>query len=753
MNGNQITISTLTVSSINNGTPGVAAYSTFNASSINATSTTTTSTLITGTIATTTGFTTIGQNTSFPNRSIEIGADAANSVYLDFHSSDSAYPDYSTRIQSNGGSTIGQGHMMIQASTINIVGTSGVGIGTSTPLTTLNIYNTTADSTRAPDGDNRAGQLTISNSKTGVSVYSMAIGMDQVFGIGYINAAGNNTMQPVCLNTRGGSVGIGITNPTGKCHIYGSGQSTGTGDVYSLNVSSADSFNGNGGITVYSESINLKAGDLTWNPAVRVHGARIYIGGGYSINGAQNQGNIIMYTGNAERARITDAGIALPGLNMIHFGYDVAGKEANAGKMGYQLFTAGALDIVGAGTGGRTVKIWDSLTVQTSIGIGTNAPNSRMDIRGGTAGVVYWANPVLNVYGNTDYDASNVVNIQCQASQYGRNILYMTGRYEGSNDGWSFGAGRNIIMFQTQSSLNSAATQRFQIQNFANQLGILSNGKGSTPITVWNDNGNVGIGLSEPGYLLHVGSITSTYNMAAYLGSGGPANYGGGSITHATSLYINAWGISAAGWGVISDKRVKTNIEPVSDMLSIIKLLNVVKYDYIDPRLGREECSVIAQELQTIFPNAINITTDYLPNIMKLCTYTKQDTIVTLSVSLQSTPDNLNDIKVGSILKLLISNDDTEQEKEITTPILSISFIDHTIQVSSWVDYSDTSTVVVYGTQVDNFLSIDKPQLGVMALQGVKELVKQNADLQAIIDTQAAQIATILARLNAAGIA
>ena len=695
MNGNQITISTLTVSSINNGTPGVAAYSTFNASSINATSTTTTSTLITGTIATTTGFTTIGQNTSFPNRSIEIGADAANSVYLDFHSSDSAYPDYSTRIQSNGGSTIGQGHMMIQASTINIVGTSGVGIGTSTPLTTLNIYNTTADSTRAPDGDNRAGQLTISNSKTGVSVYSMAIGMDQVFGIGYINAAGNNTMQPVCLNTRGGSVGIGITNPTGKCHIYGSGQSTGTGDVYSLNVSSADSFNGNGGITVYSESINLKAGDLTWNPAVRVHGARIYIGGGYSINGAQNQGNIIMYTGNAERVRVSESG---------------------------------------------------------NVGIGTNAPNSKMDIRGGTAGSVYWANPVLNVYGNTDFDAHNVVNIQCQASQYGRNILYMTGRYELGNDAWSFGSGRNMIMFQTQSSLNSAATQRFQIQNFANQLGILSNGKGSTPITVWNDNGNVGIGLSEPGYLLHVGSITSTYNMAAYLGSGGPANYGGGSITHATSLYINAWGISAAGWGVISDKRVKTNIEPVSDMLSIIKLLNVVKYDYIDPRLGREECSVIAQELQTIFPNAINITTDYLPNIMKLCTYTKQDTIVTLSVSLQSTPDNLDDIKVGSILKLLISNDET-QEKEITTPILSISFTDHTIQVSSWEDYSDTSTVIVYGTQVDNYLSIDKPQLGVMALQGVKELVKQNADLQAIIDTQAAQIATILARLNAAGIA
>jgi len=359
-----------------------ATYSTLTGSTI------TTSSIITPVIATATGFTTIGQNTSFPNRSIEIGSDAANSVYFDFHSSDSVYADYSTRIQSVGGSTIGQGHMMIQASTINIVGTSGVGIGTSTPLTTLNIYNTTADSTRGPDVDNRAGQLTISNSKTGTSVYSMAIGMDQVFGIGYINAAGNNTMQPVCLNTRGGNVGIGTTNPTGKCHIYGGGQSTGTGDVYSLNVSSVDSFNGNGAITVYSESINLKAGDLTWSSnTIRVHGARIYIGGGYSINGAQNQGYIGMYTGNVERVRFTDTGISFSGTNHIHFGYDVAGKEANAGKMGYQVFTAGALDIVGAGTGGRTVKIWDSLTVQTSIGIGTATPNITLDAWGTNNGI------------------------------------------------------------------------------------------------------------------------------------------------------------------------------------------------------------------------------------------------------------------------------------------------------------------------------------------------------------------------------
>jgi hypothetical protein len=41
----------------------------------------------------------------------------------------------------------------------------------------------------------------------------------------------------------------------------------------------------------------------------------------------------------------------------LEFGAGVAGKEGNAGKIGYELFTAGALDIVGAGTSGTNRKV------------------------------------------------------------------------------------------------------------------------------------------------------------------------------------------------------------------------------------------------------------------------------------------------------------------------------------------------------------------------------------------------------------
>jgi len=273
---------------------------------MNATSSITASSITTNVIANTTGNMTIGQNTSYPNRSIEIGTDSANTVYFDFHSSDSVYADYSTRIQSIGGSTIGQGQMLIQASTIGILGTSGVGIGTTNPIG----YKLCVE-----QGISNNNGIIISNSNYGsqqqfqLSMVNAGSGNFYSYAMVQTNTAGVAATVPLCLQPNSANVGIGTTAPTAKLQIYGAGQSTGLSDVYSFNISSVDSFNGNGGTTVYSESINMKAGDLTWsNNTIRVYGSRIYIGGGYSINGAQNQGNIIMYTGNAERARISDVG-------------------------------------------------------------------------------------------------------------------------------------------------------------------------------------------------------------------------------------------------------------------------------------------------------------------------------------------------------------------------------------------------------------------------------------------------------------
>ena len=316
---------------------------------------------------------------------------------------------------------------------------------------------------------------------------------------------------------------------------------------------------------------------------------------------------------------LATSGATIAGTSFLEFGFGTSGKQANAGKIAYELFEAGYLGIVGAGTsiGSRNVKIYDNATIagtlnvigiptvptpatsDNSTQIATTAfvNNFAIPISGTCTGVnttlrlfnalttavfritspsgtnifqVYYTSgvpevicsslqvassgefralgncnlgtttcgsltassnvgitgslgvtgntsllgtftqtgqqtfnlgaygssgdyivPPTNFYGSTVYDGFNGVNIQNQASQYGRNILYMTGRYEASNDAWAFTNPRNAIIFRTQANLNATPTWRYTIQNFFQELGILCAGKSNVPITKWSNDGTM----------------------------------------------------------------------------------------------------------------------------------------------------------------------------------------------------------------------------------------------------------------------
>jgi hypothetical protein len=617
------------------------------------------------------------------------------------------------------GSTANYGYLQFFGTSNTLCWTANgtVGIGMTAPVATLDVNGSFRVLSRAHTAltsgtgvdiiYSGAGQLSCGTRGVGGALTAAAMNYaasGHTFFTGA--AAGTNAMT---INSSG-QVGIGFANPTASLHVTGT--------------------------TLFSDIDIHKQAHVSIRRATDTSFA--------IVSGGENRNSILylgtpFYSGTtagAYKCAIIAVGSGSGwgwSTNDLHFCINNSTGQVPADTNG-SAFSATVAD--------------SRMVIKTSgyVGIGTHSPNATLDVRGSIGASAPWTTPVFNVYGGTAFDASNIVNFQCQASSYGRNMLYMTGRYETDNDAWSFVSPRNAIIFQTQSVLNSAATQRFTIQNYASQLGILSSGKPNTyPITVWNDNGNVGIGISNPTYLLHISSINNTYTLAGFLGSGGVGAWGGGSIENATSLFITGWGMTQAAWGVTSDRRVKTNIEPVSNMLSIIRQVNVVKYDYIDPRLGREECSVIAQELQPIFPNAINVTTDYVPNIFKRCSHVQQDNVVTLSVTLESTPEHLAAITVGATLKMMISDDDGETEREITTPILAVSFTDHMIQVSVWDKYMDTSIVYVYGTEVKDYLSVDKPQLGVMALQGVKEMYAYVEQLQAANAATSSQMASLQA--------
>lgn len=148
-------------------------------------------------------------------------------------------------------------------------------------------------------------------------------------------------------------VGIGTSAPTNTVSINNSGTTPGTLGTYPLSIQRAGTTDytiGSDASFVYEQSWNSK-------PLL--------------LNSQGNNIGIAYTTTPAEKLSI-NGNASLTSTNTIEFGKSVASKEANAGKIGYQTFTTGALDIVGAGTasGNRLVKLWDNITISGLSGTG-----------------------------------------------------------------------------------------------------------------------------------------------------------------------------------------------------------------------------------------------------------------------------------------------------------------------------------------------------------------------------------------------
>ena len=108
----------------------------------------------------------------------------------------------------------------------------------------------------------------------------------------------------------------------------------------------------------------------------------------------------IMGTSALTGAVTASAGVNVPGSKTLNFGSDQT-KGTNAGNIGYQIATAGALDIYGAGTtaGSRAVKLWDNI----STGIATV---SRLYVGGGLGAGVTLSMPALTASTGGGYTVS-----------------------------------------------------------------------------------------------------------------------------------------------------------------------------------------------------------------------------------------------------------------------------------------------------------------------------------------------------------
>ena len=239
--------------------------------------------------------------------------------------------------------------------------------------------------------------------------------------------------------------------------------------------------------------------------------------------------------------------------------------------------------------------------------------------------------------------------------------------------------------------------------------------------------------------------------------------------------------VYARAYYATSDSRVKTNVTNINiQSLDVLRKIQPRKYDHIDTQSSEPTYGFVAQEVKKILPNAVSFRSDYIPSVHEIA-FIDNRTITLINKS--TTDISMCDIKLldnkrNEIISRVIeiSNDKTFIiDKPISDFItyktdVSGNILTFTIRQGKMIymrgseEYTGLvkKGIFVYGTQVDDFHTLDKDTIWTVTLTATKELdiqlqeAKLNiaeqdiriADLEQTVRRQQADIDAIKLRLG-----
>ena len=258
-------------------------------------------------------------------------------------------------------------------------------------------------------------------------------------------------------------------------------------------------------------------------------------------------------------------------------------------------------------------------------------------------------------------------------------------------------------------------------------------GNGSSPSALSNalvimKDGKTGIGTSTPNTPLDISGNYYLFANYGYLNLNGVTGTAGGNNPYSIKASHN---IMASEFNAVSDQRIKTDFSlrnSFSD-LQIINQLLVTNYRYIDTvsKGSKMRIGFIAQQVEKIFPQAVNRNSNYIPNIYLISDVVAFDSIAnTQTISLSKSYN----LKKGDLLKLYDKNQVYERKiiEVISPKVFKIALTSNT-----------ANQLFVFGKKVDDFRAVDYDRifvLGVSATQylssEIDTLEQQSNDLEII---------------------
>ena len=700
----------------------------------------------------------------------------------------------------------------------------------------------------------------------------------------------------VVLDNVQGNVGIGTNNPTGFQDANAnplnvtSASDTGAGATTITNMggSALNYANSTRALTIFSESwnayapminlINRASADYPQSLA-EIHMGNTSFNGGMrmmQIGGATNNmvmqffmpgGNLIAPTDNINfnyavpRMSITRNGNVGIGITAPTSTLHVNGTVTLAGLssasqsyvLGYNQST-GLVTYQSASAATQWTTSGSNITYASgNVGIGTNAPQSALDIMGteyirdasGTGvmkqGVVYGngyiqmglpssltspytasSAPLYFTNFNagsyymsiipTSSGATNTANIGINMTNPSAPLHIGSSNPQGVSIGVN--TGNSISFDANNSNINQIGSFNFDgyrliLMGGANG-GRLSTYNGAWVHALsWTSGGYVGIGITNPGYPLHINTsaspafvinggtnqhiyVNQAYfqywdaNSCAVVGvSGAPSSLyvknngyvGIGTPTPQFPLEVAsslAWstgnpyqvyslGMPAGteqvysirgsysfwtfygGYLSSSDRRKKTNINNADTSSALNKILSLPLKTY-------NYIDKVADGDELVYGLIAQEVKEIMPEAITLGT-AYIPSIYKLATNVVLSEDEINviitvDIPETSELKVGGKVElvvENIKEKHNATVI---SFTSYELVVSKWDDFDDTKNVFVVGPEINDYHTLDKPYLAVVCMGGIQELNKLNNTLTATVATQQTTIDTLNTRVN-----
>ena len=337
-----------------------------------------------------------------------------------------------------------------------------------------------------------------------------------------------------------------------------------------------------------------------------------------------------------------------------------------------------ALDVEGAISASGGLDVAGNATINNNVGIGTSTPNMKLAIADGASDNARYGSLQITREAS-NHTAAHMAFVRAGSSKMGLG-------YQQNSNWFGFGVG---------------TTGAF------------------SPSNLRMDGSVVLIHTSSYNGRLNVGTRTKTYTSIGRLSTSGASGSNDGRPNSPISIWADGHVVGSL-ITVHSDERIKTAIQPSDSRADLGTLLGIeiTDYKHIDTLANGNtpQKKVIAQQVESVFPQAVSKSKSAVPDIFKNAEVA--DGWVLLST----------DLKAGERVRLI-------GDKE--------EFIEEVIEVREDAFRTaykpNEERVFVYGREVEDFRTVDYDAIAMLNVSATQQIKKEkDAEIQALRNENAA---------------